>query len=92
MAIMLFVGHIEAYAIVFIPYMVDFYFKAKSGMPSSGWWGTYRDGKLHCDSAPKGFCQWIMKYCKGISEVRLVMGFIAIEFFFVCMGYVAVTA
>ena len=90
MAIMLFVGHIEAYAVVFIPYIVDFIIKAKNGMPSTGWWGTYREGKLYCDSAPKGFCQWLMKYTNGIQEPRLVLGLIMLECFFVSLGFVVV--
>jgi len=87
MAIMLMVGHIEAYAIVFVPYLIDFFLKLKSGMPSSGWWGKYKNGMLHCEGSPKGFAQWIMKYCDGISEIRLVMFFMAFETLFVGIGY-----
>jgi len=87
MAIMLLVGHIEAYAIVFVPYLIDFFLKLKSGMPSSGWWGIYRNKMLHCVGKPKGFAQWIMQYCDGISEIRLVMFFMAFETLFVGIGY-----
>ena len=90
MAIILFTGHIERYAIVFIPYIVDFVIKAKNGMPSRGWWGTYRNEMLHCDGEPKGFAQTVMKWANGISEIRLVMWFIAMSGIFMCLGYVAV--
>lgn len=90
MAIMILVGHIEAYAVVFIPYIVDFIIKAKNKMPSTGWWGTYKEGKLHCEGSPKGFAQQVMKWANGISEIKLVMWFIFCECLFVSLGYVAV--
>ena len=92
MAIMLLVGHIEAYAVVFIPYIIDFIIKAKNGMPSSGWWGTYRKGMLFCDGEPLGFAQTVMKWADGISEIKLVMWFIFCECIFVGIGYFMVMA
>jgi len=87
MAIMILVGHIEAYAVVFIPYIIDFIIKAKNGMPSSGWWGIYKKGELFCQGEPKGFAQAIMKFENGITEPRLVMALISLESICVALGY-----
>jgi len=92
MAIMLLAGHIEAYAVVFIPYIFDFIIKAKNGMPSTGWWGTYKKGELFCKGEPKGFAQTIMKFENGITEPRLVMALISLEAVFVGLGFFLVIA
>lgn len=66
--------------IVIIPYFLDFLIKAKNRFPSKGWWGIYKDGKLHCPNPrPVSLCQWIMKLSGGISERNLVLTLIGIE-------------
>lgn len=71
--------------LVMIPYGLDFVIKAKNRLPSLGWWGEYREGKLHCPSAgPVGLCQLVMKLSGGITEVRLVATLLALEL--VCAG------
>ena len=75
------VGNMElAGVLLIIPYFIDFVLKALHHFPSSGWNGIYRNGKLYCPkSGPVGFCQTIMKLTGGISEMRLVLTFIAME-------------
>lgn len=74
--------------IVIIPYFVDFLIKAANHLPSKGWWGTYKDGKLYCpNSNPISLCQWIMKLSGGISERNLVLVLIGVE---VVFGLIAI--
>lgn len=69
--------------IVIIPYFLDFLIKVVNRLPSKGWWGTYKDGKLYCPNAtPVSLCQWIMKLAGGISERNLVLTLILIEAIF----------
>lgn len=74
-------GNFEsAGAIVIIPYFIDLIIKAANGLPSKGWWGAYKDGKLYCpNNRPVGLCQWIMKLTGGIAERNLVLFLIGIE-------------
>jgi UDP-N-acetylglucosamine--dolichyl-phosphate N-acetylglucosaminephosphotransferase len=77
-------GNFEsAGAIVIMPYFIDLVIKAANGLPSKGWWGAYKDGKLYCPNCkPVGLCQWIMKLSGGIAERYLVLSLIGIEAFF----------
>lgn len=69
--------------IVIIPYFIDFLIKAANRLPSKGWWGIYKDGKLYCpNTTPVSLCQWIMKFSGGISERNLVLTLIGIEAIF----------
>ncbi len=61
------------------PYAVDALFKIRAGVPSRGWWGRLRDGKLHSPPRPVGFAQYIMKAVGGIEEWKLSLSFIAME-------------
>jgi len=74
-------GNFElAGAIIIIPYFVDFIFKLCNGLPSKGWEGIYKNGKLYCPSSgPVGLCQLIMKVSGGISEKALTSTLIGIE-------------
>ena len=72
--------------IVIIPYVLDFIIKAANHLPSEGWWGTYKDGKLYCPGSPISLCQWVMKISGGISEKNLVLILIGIEAFFGLMA------
>ena len=73
----------KAGVIVIIPYFLDFLIKAANGLPSKGWWGAYKDGKLYCpNSTPVSLCQWIMKLTGGITERNLVLSLIGIEAIF----------
>lgn len=66
--------------LVMIPYGLDFAIKAWNGLPSVGWWGEYRDGKLHCPAAgPVGLCQLVMKLTGGVSERGLVLTLLGFE-------------
>lgn len=66
--------------IVIIPYFLDFLVKAANRFPSTGWWGTYKDGKLYCPNPrPVSLCQWIMRLSGGISERGLVLTLLGIE-------------
>jgi UDP-N-acetylglucosamine--dolichyl-phosphate N-acetylglucosaminephosphotransferase len=87
MAIMLLLGHIERYAIVFIPYMVDFAIKALNGFPSKDWWGEYKYGKLYCPQGKyRGFAQLVMKLANGVKETNLVLFFIGLETLFALLA------
>jgi len=67
-------------AIVMIPYGLDFAVKVKNRLPSLGWWGEIRDGKLHCPAdGPVGLCQLVMKLYGGVSEIRLVVTLFVLE-------------
>ena len=81
MATMVILGNFElAGAILILPYFWDFLIKLKHGLPSEGWWGIHREGKLYCpEDGPLGLCQWMMKMFGGLSETGLVSRFIAIE-------------
>ncbi len=66
-------------AILTIPYVIDFFIKAKNRFPSRGWAGINKDGKLHAPEKPISFAQWVMKLTGGISERRLTLLFIGLE-------------
>lgn len=67
-------------ALLFIPHVIEFAIKGANGFPSRGWWGEYRDGKLHCPAhGPVGLGQWFMKTFGGLSEKRLVATMLVAE-------------
>lgn len=69
--------------IIIIPYAYDAFMKFIHHLPSKGWWGVYRNGKLYCpESGPVGLCQQIMKWSGGIAEKNLVLLLIGIEALF----------
>jgi len=77
---MLMLGHVEKYAFVLLPYVIDFFIKAANGFPSKNWWGEYRDGRLHCPEGEyRGFAQLVMQKANGIRETDLVLLFIGLE-------------
>lgn len=74
------VGRFEiAGIIVIIPYAVDFVIKARNRFPSTGWWGTWTDGKLVHEGRPIGLGQAIMRVTGGVTERRLVSILIGLE-------------
>jgi UDP-N-acetylglucosamine--dolichyl-phosphate N-acetylglucosaminephosphotransferase len=75
------IGNFEtAGVLLMIPHFLDFAIKAAHRFPTTDWWGTYRDGKLHCPpSGPVSLCQWIMKVSGGITERGLVFTLVAVE-------------
>jgi len=88
LAITLFVGHVEKYAVVLVPYIIDFFIKAINRFPSKDWWGEFRDGKLYCpDGKFRGFAQLVMKKTNGISETNLVLFFIGLETLSVLLAF-----
>lgn len=84
MASAVIIGNYEmAGVIIMIPHAIDFFIKAVNRLPSRGWEGLYRDGKLYCPSSrPKGFAQLVMKLTGGVSEKDLTLIFIGIEAIF----------
>ncbi len=54
------------------PYAADFVIKARNRFPSTGWWGTWSDGKLVHEGRPIGLAQAIMRLTGGVTERRLV--------------------
>lgn len=75
------VGGIEmAGVILLLPYIIDFiFYKIPNRLPSTGWGGVLREGKLYCDGKPVHLAQAVMKATGGIKEKDLVLIFIAIE-------------
>lgn len=74
------VGDFEmAGVIVLLPYITDFFLKVAKGLPSSGWWGTLREGKLYCDGEPVHLAQVVMKFYGGVSEVGLTLTLMVFE-------------
>lgn len=69
--------------IIIIPYAFDAFLKFIHRLPSKGWWGVYRNGKLYCpESGPVGLCQSIMRWFGGIAEINLVLVLMGIEAIF----------
>jgi len=81
------IGNFEiAGIILLIPYILDFFIKAKNHFPYS--FGIYKEGKLYCpESGPKGLGQLIMKIFNGIEERNLVLVLMAFELF---LGIIAI--
>ncbi len=83
------IGNFETLGIiVLIPYILDFFIKARNRFPSKGWWGHYRDGKLFSPLRPISLCQWIMNISGGITEKGLVLILILMESLF---GIIAIS-
>lgn len=75
------IGNFEAIAaLLLLPYVADFFIKAKNGFPSSKWWGESKEGKLYpLENRVRGLAQLVMKMANGISEPDLVLTFIIME-------------
>ena len=88
-ATMVILGNFEfAGVILILPYLWDFVIKLKHGLPSEGWWGIHREGKLYCpEDGPRGLCQWMLKMFGGLSESGLALRLIALE---TLLGVIAV--
>ncbi len=69
-----------AMAFLLIPFGIDALFKLRSGVPSKGWWGKLKGGKLHpLTEKPVGFAQFVMKLFNGIEEKKLSLFFTLLE-------------
>jgi UDP-N-acetylglucosamine--dolichyl-phosphate N-acetylglucosaminephosphotransferase len=84
------VGGIELFGVILLlPHIVDFlFFKLPNGMPSTGWWGTLKNGKLTHAGKPIHLAQWVMKITGGITERNLVLLFIIVE---IVLGFIALS-
>lgn len=76
---MVIIGNFEsAGAILVLPYVIDFFIKAKNRFPHTR--QELREGKLYPkEGKVRGFVHLVMRLSKGISERKLVMVFMAIE-------------
>ena len=72
-------GFETAGIILILPYAADFVIKARNRFPSTGWWGTWSDGKLVHEGRPIGLGQAIMRLTGGVTERRLVAILIGAE-------------
>jgi len=81
LAVAVILGNLEsAGAILVIPYVLDFFIKAKNRFPSTKWWGELKGGKLYpLEGKVRGAAQLVMKLSGGITEQKLVLVFIAAE-------------
>ena len=82
LAVAVILGNLEsAGAILVIPYVLDFFIKAKNRFPSSKWWGEIGSkGRLYpLEGRVRGAAQFVMKAYGGVSEQKLTMTFIAME-------------
>ncbi len=75
------IGNFETIAaLLMLPYVFDFFIKAKNGFPSSKWWGENRKGKLYpVEGKVRGFAQLVMKTANGMSEQDLVLVFVIMQ-------------
>jgi len=75
------VGNFEvAGIIVIIPHILEFLIKARHRLPSTGWWLTYKEGKLFCpESGPKGLGQLVVKIAGGMRERDVTLALMALE-------------
>ncbi len=71
--------NLEIFSLTFALYGLDGIIKILNKLPSKGWQGTYRNGKLYVDKKPISLAQWVMKLTNGISEKDLVKLFILIQ-------------
>ncbi len=79
LATVVIIGNMEAAgAILVIPYVIDFFIKAKNGFPKS--FAQYKEGKLY---APKnrirGLADLILHISNGLTEVQLTLILIGME-------------
>ncbi len=81
MACAVIMGNFEmAGVIIMLPYAIDFFIKARNRLPSKGWEGIFREGKLYCpDQRVKGLAQLIMKLTGGVSERDLSLILVGLE-------------
>ncbi|MBS3766099.1 hypothetical protein KGY71_06225 [Candidatus Bipolaricaulota bacterium] len=85
------IGNYEwAGVIVIIPFVIDFFLKAASGFPSSGWGGELGDeGELVCpQDRPVSLPQLVMKVTGGITERNLVLVLLGVEAVFAALAVV----
>lgn len=75
------IGNFEAIAaLLMLPYVIDFFIKAKNCFPSTKWWGEWKQGKLYpVENKIRGAAQLVMKIANGIREIDLVLVFIIIQ-------------
>ncbi len=92
LASLLIVDNMESYAIVFIPYIIDFVIKAKNGFPSKGWWGIVKEGKLYAPEKPVGLAQWMMKVFNGIEESHLTITFVMVQLIISSIAFMLITS
>ncbi len=76
------IGNMEAAgAILVIPHVVDFFIKARHGMPKT--FGKLKGAKLICPKeGPKGLGQLLMDRLGGVGEKKLVIVLLLVELFF----------
>ena len=62
------------------PHALDAVFKILAGIPTTGWWGVPKNGRLYFSGKPKGLAQATISLFKdGIKERDLVLLFILLE-------------
>ncbi|MCX8202680.1 MAG: hypothetical protein N3G74_02660 [Candidatus Micrarchaeota archaeon] len=75
-------GGIEAAGfILLLLYISDFlFFKVPNNLPTTRWWGTYRNGKLYHEGKSVHLGQFVLSKFNGLREHELVLIFLAIQF------------
>lgn len=67
-------------ALMFLPFIVEFFVKGVNGFPSRGTGGELRDGVLYCPPhRPRGLGQVLLKVTGGVSERTLVLIFYGLQ-------------
>ncbi len=75
--------------ILLLLYIVDFiFFKVPNKLPSTKWWGTYKNGKLYHKGKSIHLGQFVLSKFNGLKEYELVSIFILIQIF---LGIIAFT-
>ncbi len=81
-------GGIEAEGfILLLLYIIDFlFFKVPNNLPTTKWWGTYKNGKLYHEGKSIHLGQFVLSKFNGLKEYELVSLFLIIQVF---LGFVA---
>ncbi|MEM3431457.1 MAG: hypothetical protein QXW80_00930 [Candidatus Micrarchaeia archaeon] len=74
-------GGLEAEGfILLLLYIVDFlFFKVPNNLPTTKWWGTYRNGKLYHEGKSIHLGQFVLSKFNGLREYELVSLFLIIQ-------------
>lgn len=66
--------------ILLLLYIVDFlFFKVPNNLPTTKWWGTYRNGKLYHEGKSIHLGQFVLSKFNGLREYELVSLFLIIQ-------------
>lgn len=75
--------------ILLLLYIIDFlFFKLPNNLPSTKWWGTYKNGKLYHKGKSIHLGQFVLSKFNGLREEELVSLFLAIQVFLGLIAFI----